>query len=191
MKEKSVRINVEAMKKAIEGTGVSATKMSETILRKSPTYIGSCFYSKSMGKESLETLCSLFSWKMEDMVIVEEEKAPAKEPAKAPVAQLSTDWIVRGLEFNGEKLDKLVELMSAILQENKILNQKVKRIEDQLHSVENATGRCVSSVIDMRGTVNEQTKVLTDIKNTQNLLQGRVNDIRKSGEKTTPLKVVS
>lgn len=163
-----MNINFEKLEKdvrSIEGERFAGTKISEFIMGCDKTYWN---YMKSTGrcnKKCLEKLCSYYNLKVDEYTAVEK---PVE--AKPTSTGLNVDTLIVGVNqlYQIEKANN--ELMTQILEQLKISNTKVNRLE-------NAIGQILANSIQIKESNDDILKENKEVKSSVAIINGRVRDI--------------
>lgn len=183
----TIKFDTELIKGKIQENGVPSIKISTVILGRSKSYMNKCFDKGSMGEIELERLCMYLGVAFEDAVV--KEPIVSEEP-KEEVKEVSS---ISGEGTYNEKLDLLTvgintlyetqsdtnKLLMDLIQEIKVSNQKMERIEKRLGTMENATAQTLSKSIMMVETQQEMEKHFREAKSTLAFIKGRTTDIQQ------------
>ena len=196
----AVKFNNDIIAKKLEEKGVSGKKVSSVILERSSNYISSCLKRQLIGEKELKRLCMFLDVNYDDVLIIEPEIVEEKveEVVKNNAVPDSTcipdyndkiDLLTVGINTLYEGQCETNNLLKELIQEIKVTNQKLERVEQKVNTIENAVGQTVSKSIMILDTQKNIETHLRDAKSTLAIIKGRTTDIKDEVcEKTSKKK---
>ena len=181
------RFNAETVKEKILESGTSYAKLSTLVLDRSPSYIGNCLERGVMSEDELKKLCKFIDLKYNDVLIKDEPKTktPVKKEEKSDAAGVPAkdysdkiDLLTVGLETLYTGQVETNKLLKELIQEIKVSNQKLERLEKKVNTIENATGQTYTRSIAISEHTGNTNEHLREIKSTLATIKGRSTDIR-------------
>ena len=154
--------------KEIEGKNFKGVKISTFILGADQTYYSKSINSGTININQLDKLCAYYDLDKNDYIVTTEEPKPVTIDSTSNNGQLDT--IIVGLNVLYEAQKQNNELMSQMLEQLKIVNTRVNRLE-------NAIGQIVSNSIQIKELGEEAYKETKEVKSSVAIINGRVRDI--------------
>lgn len=175
---KTTYFDTTAIKKVITDCGIPYNKISTMVLNKDASYLSNAISAGKMNTDCLKSLCAFLSLEYDDIVVVIEPEKPKKqEVTEVPTTNIpQLDVLIVGLNqlYETQKLE--AECLKNILEQTKITNTKINRLE-------NALGQIVNHAIAIK---DQQTNIhnnIRDIKSSTATISGRTKDIYNKVEK--------
>lgn len=177
-----VRINGEKIKAELKKRYVSMKSLSIFVLDQDPSTLRYQLTHGSMHEDKFKKLMEYLKIpekKRNDFLDIEEVEVPVPktEAHKESTNHEALDLLVVGVNTLYETQTDGNKLLKDILQELKVSNQKLERIEKKVNTIENATGQILSKEIISNETSDDILKNLQDVKSTVNIIKGRTTDI--------------
>lgn len=163
----SVNINVQYLGEAIDNCKIPAIKLSTSVMGKGSTYISEMLRSGTSNPDALKKLCDFLSLDYTKAVDI-----PSKA-VEVDSSNINLDAVILGITqlYKIEQANN--ELMTEILQELKVANQKSARLEGIVQTA-------VSSLASMKINSDELKPVVREIKSSTATINGRVKDLISS-----------
>ncbi|MBO5609122.1 MAG: hypothetical protein J5929_01940 [Eubacterium sp.] len=177
--DEQVKIDVEKLKTDLDKSGITANKLSTVVLNKSKSYLSLCFGKEYMYKDDLITLCDFLNMNPEDYIIQEIIKEPVEKTKlnESDASMEALNGIVKELDLILDEFRKNNEVLTGTLKALQDINEKVGKIEQKQHSLENALGQIVSKNIQISEDINDSKEHLRSIKSSTAIISGRTKDI--------------
>lgn len=186
-----VKFNSEVFAEEVKKSKVNQTKLAVAILDISTSTYARYMVKGKMPKELLEKACEYC--KIDIHKVLNPVKNPEVEVEKKPatIQQNDSELLVVGMNCILEDQKAMIKLLTDLVDQIRISNQKLSRIEEKMHTLENATGACVGNVIQIKDNTNEAKKTLDLIRSNTVKIDCRLRDYIDDRNETKSFRIVN
>ena len=187
-----VKFNSEVFEAEVKKNKINKQKLALAVLDISTSSYARYMSKGEMPKELLEKACEYC--KIDIHKVLNPVKNPEVEVEKKPatIQQNDSELLVVGMNCILEDQKAMVKLLTDLVDQIKISNQKLSRIEEKMHTLENATGACVSNLIQVKDNTKATVETIERVRSNTALISGRVKDLTDKYEDKKPnFKVIN
>lgn len=178
-----IRINSANIKALLKKKYVSQKSVSIFVLEQDPSTLSFQLKHGSMSEVKFNKLMDYFKVPLNEREkYLDKEEESANESTSAQTVKNDSnsdtlDLLVVGVNTLYETQSDTNKLLKELIEQVKVTNTKLERLEKRVGTIENATGQILSKTIMGNDKSDDILKNVQDMKSTVNVIKGRTTDI--------------
>ena len=178
-----IRVNSDNIKALLKKKYVSQKSVSIFVLEQDPSTLSFQLKHGSMSEDKFNKLMDYFKVPLNEREkYLDKEEEQANESVSAQTVKKDSnsdtlDLLVVGVNTLYETQIDTNKLLKELIEQVKVTNTKLERLEKRVGTIENATGQILSKTIMGNDKSDDILKNVQDMKSTINVIKGRTTDI--------------